>query len=254
MKYLILSVFLLVSLLGFAQGENDQATNLFKNANKSYAAENFQLAIVGYNEILKTGKQSLELYFNLGNAHYKLNEVGPAIYNYEKALQLDPENEDVLNNLKFANQMKIDAVDPLPENAIGSRVDDLVGSLSVDNWAYTSIALVLLTILLAILYLYAATPAKKRLFFILTAIGIILSILSICAAFYAKDRINNEQFAIVFEEEFKTRTEPKLNAEVSFVIHEGTKVQILSEFESWYEIKLANGSKAWLPVDTVKKL
>ncbi len=254
MKSIILSFFLFVSMLGFAQGENDQASNLFKNANKSYSEENYELAIVGYNEILKTGKHSVEVYFNLGNAHYKMNEVGPAIYNFEKALQLDPENEDVLNNLKFANRMKMDDVDSLPENAIGSRVDELVGSLSIDNWAYVSIVLVLITILLSILYIYAGTPGKKRLFFILTIIGIIFSVLSICAAFYAKDRINSEQFAIVFDEEFKTRTEPKLSSEASFTIHEGTKVQILSEFEDWYEVRLANGSKAWMLKDTVKKL
>jgi tetratricopeptide (TPR) repeat protein len=254
MKGIILSVFLFLSFLGIAQGEKDQATNLFENANKSYSEENYSLAIVGYNEILKTGKHSVEVYFNLGNAHYKMNEVGPSIYNFEKALQLDPENEDVLNNLKFANRMKMDDVDSLPENAIGSRVDSLVGSLSVDNWAYVSIVIVLITILLAILYLYAGTPGKKRLFFILMFIGVIFSALSIAAAFYAKDKINNEQFAIVFTEEFKARTEPKLSAEGSFVIHEGTKVEIISEFESWYEIRLANGSKAWMPADAVKKL
>jgi SH3-like domain-containing protein len=114
--------------------------------------------------------------------------------------------------------------------------------------------IVLITILLSILFLYAGTSGKKRLFFILMFIGILFSVATIAAAFYAKNDLNREQFAIVYIEEFKTRSEPKKSAEVSFIIHEGTKVQILQEFEDWYEIKLSNGSKAWIPTDAVKKL
>jgi tetratricopeptide (TPR) repeat protein len=70
----------------------------------------FEEAIENYKKIEGQGAVSSELYLNLGNTHYKLNQVGPAIYYYEKALKLDPINEDVLNNLVFAKRLALDNI------------------------------------------------------------------------------------------------------------------------------------------------
>jgi hypothetical protein len=183
-----------------------------------------------------------------------LNQVGEAIYHYEKALQLSPEDRDVLTNLRFAEQMKIDAIEPLPENAIGSSVDNLVTSLTVDEWAYLSIVIVLLTILMAILYIYSGTTGKKRLFFVLMIFGIIISILTIMAAFYARNHVDEQQYAIVMVEEINGRESPKQSSPSVFTIHEGTKIKLLEEFEGWSRIALANGSKAWVPEDVYREL
>jgi tetratricopeptide (TPR) repeat protein len=239
---------------GVAQDANDNTRVAFEQANKAYTASNYDIAIIAYNEILKQGKHSPEVYFNLANAYYKKNQVGPAIYNYEKALMLDPDNKEVQNNLRFANQMKIDAIEALPENKVNATVNDIISSLDVDEWAYVSIVCVLFTILCYILFVYAATSGKKRLFFILTFLGLLVTAASIAAAFYAKNDLNDEQFGIVYEAEFKTRSEPKNTSEISFIIHEGTKVEVIQEFENWSEIKLANGSIAWMPSDMIKKL
>jgi len=253
-KTILLGLVLLLSGMLAAQDAVSNEQNIFKNANKAYADENYDVAISGYNQILKSSKHSAEVYFNLANAHYKKNEIAPAIYNYEKALLLDPENEEVLNNLRFANQMKIDSIDALPESSFGNTVDGIAKAMTIDEWAYVSIVCVLITILLIILYIYAGTPGKKRLFFILSFFGIVFSLLSITVAFYAKDHLNSEQYAIVYVDEFKSRSEPTKNSEVSFTVHEGTKVEVLEEFEDWYKVMLANGSKAWMPKNTVREL
>jgi tetratricopeptide (TPR) repeat protein len=253
MKKVFTILVMLLVCFGNAQESFEDAA--FAKANEAYTSENYDLAIAGYEQILKTGKHSAEVYFNLGNAYYKINAVGPAIYNYEKALQLDPENTDVENNLKFANQMKIDAIeDTQVEGLVSSNLDAFVASLSVDEWAYFSIVLVLFTILMAIFYFYALTAGKKRLFFILTFLGLIIAILSIVAAFYAKNSLNNEQYAIVYTEEIATREEPKEKAVASFILHEGTKVEVLEEFNDWALVLIANGSKAWMPLEKIKKL
>jgi tetratricopeptide (TPR) repeat protein len=226
----------------------------FGKANQAYTNENYDLAIAGYEQILKTGKHSAEVYFNLGNAYYKINAVGPAIYNYEKALQLDPENIDVNNNLKYANQMKIDAIEDTKSQGLGSNLDSFVASLSIDEWAYFSIVIVLFTILMGILYFYAHTAGKKRLFFILTFLGVLSSTSTIAAAFYAKNNLNDVQYAIVYTVEFTTREEPKEKAVSSFILHEGTKVEVLEEFNEWVLVSLTNGNKAWMPLDKIKKL
>ncbi|WP_240642045.1 tetratricopeptide repeat protein [Nonlabens xiamenensis] len=226
----------------------------FAKANKAYAGENYELAIAAYEQVLSMGQHSPEVYFNLGNAYYKTNQVGPSIYYFEKALALAPNDQDIQNNLRYANQMKMDAIQTAPEDVLQSGWDDLVYSLSVDEWAYFSIVLVLVTILMFILYLYAGTVAKKRLFFVLTILGVLTTVFLISMAFYAKSNIDDQEFAIVFQEEVVSREEPKPQATASFVLHEGTKVELLEEFEQWVRISLANGNKAWIPQEAIKKL
>ncbi|MEN8815355.1 MAG: tetratricopeptide repeat protein [Nonlabens sp.] len=252
MKKVIIILAILFVCFGNAQESFEDAA--FAKANQAYTSENYDLAIAGYEQILKTGKHSAEVYFNLGNAYYKINAIGPAIYNFEKALQLDPENTDVLNNLKFANQMKIDAIEDTEVANLESNLLDIIQNLSVDEWAYFSILIVLFTILMGILYFYAQTAGKKRLFFILSILGILMAITSITAAFYAKNSMNDQQYAIIFTEEFTTKEEPKETATSSFTLHEGTKVEVMEEFNNWALIQLSNGNKAWIPLDKIKKL
>ena len=93
-------LFLLLILANNVIAQDEQ--KIFESANEMYKQQNYEKAIEIYKNIESLELVSSELYFNLGNAHYKLNEVGPAIFYYEKALQLDPDNEDVKNNLVFA--------------------------------------------------------------------------------------------------------------------------------------------------------
>ncbi len=252
MKLWVFTIFF--SMVAFAKAQNDAGYSAFAKANTSYTNGDYQEAIDSYESILQSGLQSAEVYFNLGNAHYKRNEVGPAIFNYEKALQLDPGNKEVKNNLRFAQQLRVDAVQPLAENPIEKFLKTTATSTSVDNWAYVSILLALVSILMFVLYHYAQTTGKKRLFFSLSLILFLLMILSIVAATYADNLSDNTSQAIVFSKETVTRAEPKSNADPSFAVHEGTKVSILDEYQDWAHVQLANGSQAWMPLDDLKKL
>src|SRR5690606_33985292 len=91
------------------------AQSIFDKGNDQYRKGDFQGAAETYETILKTKKESAELYFNLGNAYYKLNRVAPAIYNYEKALLLDPDDPEIANTLKFAQKLLIDVVKDTPK-------------------------------------------------------------------------------------------------------------------------------------------
>ncbi|KQC32433.1 BatE, tetratricopeptide repeat family protein [Nonlabens sp. YIK11] len=246
-----------VGLMQVTMAQNSNGVDgdsAFAKANSSYTAENYQEAIDAYESILQSGQHSAEVYFNLGNSYYKLNQVGPAIYNYEKALQMEPSNKDFKNNLKFAEQLRVDAVEDAAKNPVQEFLNNLAGSLSVDNWAYVSIMLALVTILMFLLYHYAMTTGKKRLFFTLALIGLILMTLSIVAANYSQNLMEDNEQAIIYSQETITRTEPKDSATASFTIHEGTKVTVLEEYEGWTHIEVANGSRAWLPSTDLKKL
>ena len=134
MKRFINIVVVFIGLYSFAQNET-----LFKEANALYNGGQYAEAIDIYNEILNSGKHSVELYFNLGNAHYKLNNIAPSIYFYEKALQLSPNDEDVKNNLAFAQNMTIDDIDIIPETGLARFLNALTHYLSFDNCFKNSI-------------------------------------------------------------------------------------------------------------------
>ena len=110
MKKVVYIFILLLSLSASAQ-----QNALFDSATKAYNAGEYQSAVDIYLEILESGKHSPELYYNLGNAYYKLNQIAPSIYYYEKALLLKPNDVEIKNNLGYAQNMTLDAIDTMPE-------------------------------------------------------------------------------------------------------------------------------------------
>lgn len=251
MKYIITLFIGAISFLSTAQDGLDVA---FAKANKAYASEKYEIAIAGYKQILNAKVHSAEVYFNLANAHYKLNQIAPAIYNYEKALQLDPNNDDVKTNLGYANQMKLDAIETLPKNGFKEWFKSTVLAYDVDTWAYFSLVAALITILLLILYIYAQVASKKRLFFVLSTVGLVMVLFFIYAAFAAITLKKESRYAIIFDSQVITRGEPRSTATEAFVLHEGTKVLILEVVDDWAHVQLANGSKAWMPLESIKEL
>ncbi|MEO0337936.1 MAG: tetratricopeptide repeat protein [Bacteroidota bacterium] len=130
-----------------------QENPLFVQGKEAYRANDFQGAITKWNQILDQGQHSPSLYYNLGNAHYKLNQVGPSIYYYEKALALDPNNAEVKNNLSFAENAKIDVIEPLPKTFFAKWDETLSNWFSYDEWAWiTVISFFLFTVLFLTYY------------------------------------------------------------------------------------------------------
>ena len=115
----------------FSNGSIAQDTTaLFEQANQHYNEGAYTEAVKNYKAILATNQHSTELYFNLGNAYYKLNKVAESIYYYEKALQLQPEDPDVLHNIQFAQNMTLDAIETLPQTQLASVKQQLLQQIS----------------------------------------------------------------------------------------------------------------------------
>ncbi|MFV8225443.1 tetratricopeptide repeat protein [Christiangramia aquimixticola] len=249
MKKLVTIYILLFSVLGFSQSEE-----LFSMANQAYQKAEYEKAIDLYEEILANGESSSELYFNLGNAYYKMNQVAPSIYNYEKALQLDPEDEDILNNIEFARNMAIDDIEEIERTGISQWFNDLISGHSASGWAVYAVVFSVLFVIFFLLYYFAGAPLRKRIFLGLAAVSLLICIATIIFAFQRKAYISNNKFAIIFEEEIEVRDEPNLRGEPGFNLHEGTKAKVLEDFQEWTRIELANGGQGWVKTSELKKL
>ena len=241
---------LFVSQIAWSQSAED----LFKKANTQYKEGQYEKAIDTYHQIKELNLISSEVYYNLGNCHYKLNEVAPAIYNYEKALLIDPLNEDARNNLVFAKKLTIDNIKELPKSIFQKMDESYVKKLSYNEWAITTIVFVFLGSSLFLLFYFSYTPSLKRLFFVTSVLSFLLFIFSfiITVKEYSFNLSNVE--AIIFVEETEVKNAPTLNSDDIFKLHEGTKVTVLDAVDSWKKIKIADGKIGWIQADQIKLL
>jgi tetratricopeptide (TPR) repeat protein len=243
-------IFWLMCLVGFSQ-----TTESFKQANDLYNSGYYKEAIGQYDSILASNQHSAELYFNLANCYYKLNEVGPSIFYYEKALQLAPDDLDILNNLGYAQKMTIDAIQEVPESGVSKLLNKTLNSLSVDGWAIRCVGLVFLFVVLFLGYYLSYSEAKKRLFFVSSNVVLIILFVSLGLLFKKDSLDSNTQQAIIFVKETEIKAEPNLRSETSFTLHEGTKVLVIDDYNNdWSKIKLMNGETGWMARSELKSL
>ncbi|HET8753500.1 MAG TPA: tetratricopeptide repeat protein [Salinimicrobium sp.] len=241
-------------LLFFNLGSFAQEASLFEQGNAAYAEGDYAEAVEKYNQILETGKTAAAVHYNLGNAHYKLNHIAPSIYHFEKALQLDPKDDDIRNNLAFAENMTIDAIEENPKIGFEKWKSSILNIFSASGWAWMGIICMLLFVGLFIAYYFSGKPSQKRLFWILGGIFLLLSITSVFLGFSQKEIQENSSFAIVFAEVAEIKSEPNERGSEVFVLHEGAKVRVLEDFQEWTKIEIANGNQGWISESAIKKL
>lgn len=248
MKYLL---YIFLFFLGSVSAQNEK---YFEQGNTLYNQGKYAEALSRYEAILKTNEHSAELYFNIANAHYKLNHIAPSVYYYEKALALKPNDKDIKNNLSFANNMRVDAIDNLPEVGLSKFVKNFANIMSFDAWAKVSIGLVVLFVLLYLAYYFTYTTGKKRLLFISSTLSVFLAFIALAFTFYNYNLARQNNPAIVFAQEAQVKSEPNLRSDEAFVLHEGTKVQVLDTVNNWKKIKLSDGKTGWIPNSDIKLL
>ena len=249
MKYLITLIYLAIATIGWGQDQDnfDKATTLYQKGDYTQAA-------AVYSSILKSGKESSALYYNLGNTYYKLNNVPESIYYYEKALQLDPENVDAKNNLIFANQMKVDAITPLPKTWVRQLSDGIVGLFSAHTWAVLSIIGVFAFVLSFLLYYFVERTALKRTFFSLMLAFLFFAIGSYTLAHFCHKQVSQTQYAILFDKTVRVFSDANAYSSEVMQLHEGTKVEIIEDAKDWVKIRLVNGKTGWTKVNSLRKL
>ncbi|MCF8273050.1 MAG: tetratricopeptide repeat protein [Flavobacteriaceae bacterium] len=249
MKQLFYILIALFSTVIFAQNQT-----LFEQGNQLYNQGKYAEAIEKYKAILKTNNHSEALYFNLANAHYKLNHIAPSIFYYEKALKLAPEDQDIKNNLAFAKNMTIDAIDTIPDAGFSKLIKKITDIMSFDDWAKAAVVCVIIFVLLILLYYFTYSTNKKRLAFITGNIFLFVAAISLFIAFHKYNLSKKDKPAIIFAQETVIKGEPNTRSQELFRLHEGTKVQILDTINQWKKIKLADGKTGWIENEDIKEL
>ena len=212
----------------------------------AYVNSNYQEAIKIYESLLKQG-ESAELYYNLGNAYYRTENITRAVLNYERALLLSPGDGDIRFNLQIARSKTIDKIVPESEMFFVTWYRSLVNMMSVDGWGRLALVSLALVIVLFLVYLFSARVWLQKVGFFGGGALLLVFVLSNFFAWQQRHQLLYRQGAIVVAPSVTVKSTPAQNGTDLFILHEGTKVVITDgSMKNWREIRLADGKKGWI--------
>lgn len=251
LKIAILSC--LVFFISITSNANEN-TAIFDTANALYSRGNYEKAIEQYENLVHKDLISFELYFNLGNAYYKTDNIGLAILNYERAKKLKSSEEDLIANLKLANQKTEDKIDAAPQLFLTEWKNGIVHIFSEKGWSVLCILLFSFSLLLFGLFILSYNNSLKKLGFWGGSLLFIFSIITFFVAQQKYELTINSSEAIITSPTTTVSGAPNEKGTKLFILHEGTKVNITAEEGDWTEIKIANGNVGWIKTDYLQKI
>ena len=226
--------------------KSESVQSLKQKADDAYSKGKYQEAIVNYEAALKKGK-SADIYYNLGNAYYRTDNVTRAVINYEKARLLAPGDDDINHNLEVARSKTIDNIQPGEKIFFKVWFEDIKTSMGIDTWATLSLISLVVALILFLVYLFVKQMAVRKVAFYLSLVLVIFFIFGNVFASQLKDFATSSSAAIIVSPTVTAKKTPTDQASDVCVLHEGTRVEITDNaLKGWYGIRLADGREGWI--------
>ena len=247
--------FLLITLLlvSFAfPDKNDRAQSMFELGNNAYEKGNYDSAIVYYEKITVSGIKNSSVYYNLANACFRKSRLGYAVLYYEKARNLEPNDEDIIANIRFA---KANLTDKISEPAVGFFTRALLKVYGVLSLRATTIMvsiMYLLVCLCIILGIFAGYNGRLFSIYIGTVFFLLLLVFGTSLAFKI-NQYEKIRYAVVLSSVVSVRNEPE-GSQTLFSVHEGTKFRIRKRLDNWLLVSLPNGMAGWIAKEDVGEI
>ncbi|MGA2406246.1 MAG: SH3 domain-containing protein [Bacteroidales bacterium] len=244
-------IFLFISF--FTRETVSQETNKdkFYQGVTYFTAGSYKEALQVWTDIYNTGYRSANLDYNIGNAYFKQNNIPAAILFYERAYLLNPADENINYNLQIARTLIVDRFQEIPELFFVKWYNFVSLFLSTNSWAKISIGSFILFLLLLSLYIYSSRHRHKIIGFWLAIFFIILTLASLTFTLRNNSLVYNSHKAIISSPLVSGKSSPDTSGNDLFVLHEGTKVTVEDEVGGWFEIKLSDGNKGWVPANSL---
>ena len=245
---------LLCTLSAFAAPLSAQAAEPVTKAmaDSAYVEGHYQKAIALYDTLLTQGV-SAELYYNLGNAYYRMDDITHAVLNYERALLLSPGDADVRFNLQMARSKTIDKIVPESEMFFVTWYRALVNVTSVVGWARLALVSLALAVVLALVYLFAGPVLLRKIGFFGAIIMLLAFVLGNVFGYSQKHAFEGRRGAIIISSAVSVKSTPAKNGTDLFILHEGTKVTVTDDtMRDWKEVRVDDGKQGWLPTKDIE--
>jgi len=250
-----LNLIILSFLLPLIVFANDTA-KIFQEANKLYKSNEFSTAIEKYESIETQGYRSAELHYNLGNAYFKINKLGKAILNYERALLIsNVENRvDIKYNLELARKKLPDDIESLPQFFLKRWKNNLKQLATSKSWTMFALLFFWIGIGGLVVWLKGKNRLQKKIGFVGGLAILMFNALTFLMAIDGANEERNSSSAVIMSSEVNLRSAPDEVSNSIFLLHEGTSVELLDQIGEWYKVKLLNGEQGWLPMKVLEKV
>jgi len=243
-KVIIFTVLLQMPLIA------SEADELMSRANQLYQEDKFDESIVLYETILNNGLISENLYYNLGNSYFKMGQTGKAILNYERALKIDPGNEDVEYNISIVKARTTDNIREVPKLFIVEWWEGFLAAFSTTTWLLIVVAVYIMLLIFLGIYFTGKTGRLQRLGFLGGSVCLAALIISIILLVSHVNRVTSSEYGVLIEAEYAVKQSPSSSSSDVFIIHEGLKFSIEDKVNEWSRIRLSDGKVGWLPSGT----
>jgi len=220
----------------------DQA---WKRGNEAHLRGDYGAAIAAYEQLDKQHVISADLYYNLGVSYFRQGQLGRAIWSFERALVVAPDDEDARFNLtqarKLASQRARDKLEGAEHEPLWTRVVTYLGP-STEVWLFCGLYLGCF----ALLFIRRGVPRDSRLAF--TTGAAILGAGAILAGLLVFGRMNLDRipFAVVLPDQVAVKEGADSNFRTSFEVHGGLRVRVLEREQDWVRVRLANGLEGFV--------
>lgn len=251
---LLLSFLLCASIIVQASTlSRSDAQALDLQAQEAYAAGDHATALMLFDSVAST-YSSVDLFYNIGNCHFKLGDVPRSILNYERALRLDPGAEDVLTNLEMARTQVVDRLDRMPGFGLGGTWGKFRGGSDVDQWARWALwGCVAMFVAFGLGSIVRPRWLRNTAFSLGSGL-LLFTLVSTAFAAWRSAEIRDTSEAIILAAKVDARSEPRAGSPVLFVLHKGTKVTLLQTQDAWHEVALPNGNVGWMPAESMERI
>jgi len=221
--------------------------DLFGRANAAYEAGDYQQAVTLYDSA-NAGATSAELFYNRGNAHFKLGEIGRAIADYNRAYVLRPHDKDIRHNLAFVRQYRPDKSTTI-ENPL---LRMLTALLRLPD-AGAARLLAGLFFLLALGSLALLLIRGQRLFgWIAVGLGVLFIYSFISSASWGA--VTGAEHAVVVLPELTLRSGPGPEYKEIAVVHDGLEVTVREQRPGYVLIQIPGGDGGWAESSSVETI
>jgi|ERR1051326_2900955 tetratricopeptide (TPR) repeat protein len=243
MKYFLKVLFLIsISHRIFAS----EPKILLDSANTAYSKGNFAQAAEEYEKLIADGYISAELFYNLGNAYYKLDKLSKSILNYERAKKLSPNDDDINFNLKLANQRTVDKIEPTPKLFLDEWWDSLKSSQTEKTWSLRSISCFVLFLFFIGVFILSSHSINKQFGFWLGLVFFTLTLVSFSIARGRYKDITMHNSAVILSSSAEVKNAPAESGTKLFILHEGAKVFAPEISGEWVRIELSSDKVGWV--------
>ena len=253
MKKYFLQIILLIFFI-LSSFSNADVKSVMQKGNDYYKNNQYQLAIDEYKKLVRDGYEGTSLFYNLGNAHYRLGKVGYAILYYEKALKISASDEDVKHNLVLAKLNIKDKVDELPPFFIFNIWEGLLALFTISGWTFIVYIIFILLLVFVVAYFFSKSSTQQRISFFA---GITFSVLLFFSIILLVVKMHKEysiKYGIIVENVVTVKSSPDNSSKDEFVIHEGLKVRLEDKVDIWTKIRLTDGKVGWVLEKNLKQI